>query len=103
MRADFYRDLHELNSHIAQTTAILERMLMLEEISADEIQRFILYFEELRSCTNTYLTSIFHEYEVAQSGRLSRQRREREMKDDPLHHGWKERELRRKIKPRKRN
>lgn len=89
MRAEFYRDLHEFNSHIAEAVSVLDRMLTLEQISAEEVRRFALHFEELRSSANTYLTAIFHDQEALESGRLSRERREREMADDPLHAGWK--------------
>jgi hypothetical protein len=96
MRADVYQKLHEFNLHIDQGVAALRGMSRIKKVSAAEIERYAEYFEELRTSSSGFLTSIFSDDEERASGRLFGKRRRREMAEDPMHGGWLEEEREKK-------
>ena len=96
MRVDVYQKLHEFNLHIDQGVAALRSMSQIKNVSATEIERYAEYFEELRTSSSGYLTSIFSDDEGRASGRLFGKRRRQEMAEDPMHGGWLEEEREKK-------
>ena len=96
MRADVYQKLHEFNLHIDQGVATLRSMAQIKNVTAKEIQRLADYFEELRTASSGYLTSIVSDEEDRASGRLFGRRRRQEMAEDPMHGGWLEEEREKK-------
>ena len=60
------------------------------------IERLADYFEELRTASSGYLTSIVSDEEERASGRLFGRRRRQEMAEDPMHAGWLEEEREKK-------
>lgn len=96
MRADVYQKLHEFNLHIDQGVATLRGMAQIKNVRATEIERLADYFEELRTASSGYLTSIVSDEEDRASGRLFGRRRRQEMAEDPMHAGWLEEEREKK-------
>jgi hypothetical protein len=96
MRADVYQKLHEFNLHIDQGVATLRSMSQIKNVTAKEIQRLADYFEELRTASSGYLTSVVSDEEDRASGRLFGRRHRQEMAGDPMHGGWLEEEREKK-------
>src|SRR5258708_6530504 len=88
MRADVYQKLHEFNQHIDQGIDTLRSMSQIKNVDSKEIQRYAEYFEELRSSSSGYITSVVFDQEEHVSGKLFRKRRHQEMADDPMYGGW---------------
>lgn len=95
-RAEVYQKLHEFNLHLDQGMATLRSMSEIEHVSAKELDRLAAYFEELRTSSNGYVTSIISDEELSEAGRLFARRRRQEMAEDPMHGGWLEEERERK-------
>ena len=96
MRADVYQKLHEFNLHIDQGVATLRSMSQIKKVRAEEIHRYAEYFEEIRTASSGYLTSILSDHEEWESARLFGKRRRQEMAEDPMHGGWLEEEREKK-------
>ncbi len=95
-RAEVYQKLHEFNLHIDQGLAALRSMSEIPDVSAEEIQRLAAHFEEVRSDSSAYVTSVISDQEVHEAGRLFSKRRRQEMAEDPMHGGWLEEEREKK-------
>lgn len=96
MHAEVYQKLHEFNLHIHEGVITLRSLLQIYKLDAEEVRRYVEYFEELRSSFSGYVTNRVSDDEERTSGRLFSKRRRQEMAEDPMHGGWLEEEREKK-------